>query len=162
MNEHEQLMRVALELAEQARLAGEVPVGAVVAIEGRIVGRGRNCAVSLTDPTAHAEVVALRDAAARTGNHRLPGATLYCTVEPCLMCLGAALQARVDRLVFGAPDLKVGAIERLEAMRADGASFNHRIEAVGGVLGNRAAELLLGFFRERRAAGPTVDLTLKL
>ncbi len=150
MDEHAHFMAQALELADEARRAGEVPVGAVVVLEGRVVGRGRNASVSLVDPTGHAEILALRDAAARTGNYRLVGATLYCTVEPCLMCLGAALHARVARIVFGAADARVGATGRLRALEAQGAAFNHRFEVTGGVEAERAAELLLDFFRERR------------
>ncbi len=157
MGVHERWMGEALELARRARRVGEVPVGAVVEIDGRVVGRGHNGSVTLNDPTAHAEVLALRDAAATSGNYRLEGATLYCTVEPCLMCLGAALQARIERIVFGASDLKVGATGRLDALRANGASFNHRFETVGGVLAADAAELLLEFFRERHSSGPDDD-----
>ncbi len=145
-------MRLALDEALRARAAGEVPVGAVVVAEGKVVGRGHNAVMALTDPAAHAEVLAMRDAANRLGNYRLVGATLYCTVEPCLMCLGTAMHARISRVVYGAPDLKVGAVGRLEALRRAGADFNHRFEAVGGVLAGEAAELLLDFFRERRAA----------
>ena len=149
---HERYMEFALEEAHRARLAGEVPVGAIVVLSDTVIGKGHNAVLGLTDPSAHAEVLALRDAAARLGNYRLIGATLYCTVEPCLMCLGTAMHARVSRVVYGAPDLKVGGIGRLEALRAAGADFNHRFEAVGGVLADQAAELLLEFFRGRRAA----------
>ncbi len=145
-------MQLALDEAQRARAAGEVPVGAIVVADGRVVGRGCNAVVARTDPAAHAEVLAMRDAASRLGNYRLVGASLYCTVEPCLMCLGTAMHARISRVVYGAPDLKVGAIGRLEALRASGADFNHRFEVVGGVLAEEAAELLLDFFRERRAA----------
>ncbi len=148
----ERFMEIALEEAALARRSGEVPVGAVVVLEGEIVGRSHNAVLELTDPSAHAEVLAMRAAAARVGNYRLGGATLYCTVEPCLMCLGTAMHARVARVVYGAPDLKVGAIGRLAALRAAGADFNHRFEVVGGVLAGRAAELLLDFFKEKRAA----------
>ncbi len=148
----ERFMEIALEEAGEARRAGEVPVGAVVVLSGEIVGRGHNAVLALTDPSAHAEVLAIRAAAARVGNYRLEGASLYCTVEPCLMCLGTAMHARVSRVVYGAPDLKVGAIGRLAALRSAGADFNHRFEVVGGVLAEQAAELLLDFFREKRAA----------
>lgn len=149
---HEQFMQLALEEARRARRAGEVPLGAVVVLAGEVIGRGHNAVMGRTDPSAHAEVVALRDAAARTGNYRLPGATLYCTVEPCLMCLGTALHARIARVVFGASDPKVGALARLEMLRSSGAGFNHRFETTGGILAEEAAELLLDFFRERREA----------
>jgi tRNA(adenine34) deaminase len=148
----ERFMEIALEEALRARLGGEVPVGAVVVLGDTIVGRSHNAVLALTDPSAHAEVLAIRAAAAHVGNHRLVGASLYCTVEPCLMCLGTAMHAMVSRVVYGAPDLKVGAVGRLAALRAAGADFNHRFEVVGGVLAERAAELLLDFFRERRAA----------
>ena len=152
MHEHERFMRVALDEARLARVAGEVPVGAVVVVDGTIVGRGHNASLALHDPSAHAEVLAMRDAAARLGNYRLVGTTLYSSVEPCLMCLGTTLHARVSRLVFGATDLKVGAVGRLEALRVLGADINHRIDALGGVLAEEAAALLLDFFRERREA----------
>ena len=150
MDDHERFMRLALEQATAARRAGEVPVGAVVVLDGEVVGEAHNASLALSDPTAHAEILALRRAGARLGNYRLVGGTLYSTVEPCLMCLGAAIHARVRRLVYGAPDPKAGAIARVEAMRSDGAEFNHRVESVGGVLADDAALLLLDFFRERR------------
>ncbi len=143
-------MRLGLNLARIARLAGEVPVGAVVVVDGVIAGRGHNASLAHTDPTAHAEIVAIRDAAARLGNFRLVGATLYCTIEPCLMCLGAMMHARVSRLVFGAAEGRVGATAKLESLRELGADFNHRFETVGGVLAEEASELLLGFFRSKR------------
>ncbi len=146
-------MRLALDLARRARLAGEVPVGSVVVLRGTVIGRGRNASVAHTDPTAHAEILAMRDAATRLGNYRLVGAVLYCTVEPCLMCLGTMQHARIRRLVFGANEGRVGATAKLEALRQAGADFNHRIETVGGVLAPEASELLLDFFREKRA-GP--------
>jgi tRNA(adenine34) deaminase len=144
------LMRIALELAEASAAGGEVPVGAVVAVGGDVIGRGRNSPIEQVDPTAHAEILALRAAAARTGNYRLPGATLYCTVEPCLMCLGAMLHARIGRLVFAASDPKVGATSRLATLREFGAVFNHDIEIEGGVLAAEASDQLLAFFRRRR------------
>jgi tRNA(adenine34) deaminase len=150
MEEHEPFMQLALEQAGLARAAGEVPVGAVVVLDGEVVGRGHNASVLRTDPTAHAEVVALRDAAVRVGNYRLVGATLYCTVEPCLMCFGAAMLARVSEVVYGAADPKVGAASQLESLWDEGAGFNHRIRTRGGVLAEPAATLLRDFFRERR------------
>jgi tRNA(adenine34) deaminase len=154
VREDERFMRIALEQAIEARSEGEVPVGAVVVLEGEIVGKGRNGSVALSDPTAHAEIRAIRDASARVGNYRLVGATLYCTVEPCLMCLGAAIHSRIRRIVYGAPDSRVRATLILEQMRAAGASFNHRFQTDGGVLADEAASLILEFFRERR---PTAD-----
>jgi len=144
-------MRVALGLAEDSRARGEVPVGAVVTIGDEVVGRGRNSPIERADPTAHAEILALREAASRNGNYRLPGATLYCTVEPCLMCLGAMIHARIDRLVFAAHDPKVSATTRLDSLRELGAVFNHDIEIEGGVLADEASAQLVAFFRQRRA-----------
>jgi tRNA(adenine34) deaminase len=155
MDENERFMRVALEEALLARQAGEVPVGAVLVLDGQIVSRGHNASLALHDPSAHAEVLAMRGAARSLGNYRLVGATLYCTVEPCLMCLGTAIHARVSRLVFGATDYKVGAVGRLETLRALGAEFNHRVDAMGGVLADEASALLLAFFRGRRDAART-------
>src|SRR5262245_22707590 len=152
MEDHRIYMHIALEEAFQAKLAGEVPAGAVVVVDGEVVGRGHNASLAMSDPTAHAEVLALRAAAARLGNFRVVGATLYCTVEPCLMCLGTAMHARVAHVVYGAPDLKVGALGRIDVLRASGADFNHRFETTGGVLAEEASELLVGFFKERRAA----------
>src|SRR5687768_4143973 len=122
---HEAPMREALGLADEAGLAGEVPVGAVVVLNGEIVGRGSNRPISTSDPTAHAEIVALRDAGQRVGNYRLAGALLYVTVEPCAMCAGAMMHARIATLVYGAPEPRAGAIE--SAMRVqDHPAFNHR------------------------------------
>jgi len=142
-------MREALELAREAELAGEVPVGAVVAAGGAIVGRGRNAPVSSGDPTAHAEILALRAAAAALGNYRLEAATLYCTLEPCVMCAGALVAARVGRLVFGARDLRFGGV-RSKFRIADSELLNHRVEVVEGVLAVECVELLQRFFGARR------------
>ena len=144
-------MRSALELAKQARDSGEVPVGAIVVVGDETVGRGRNSPIALGDPTAHAEILALREAAARIGNYRLSGATLYCSVEPCLMCLGAMLHARIERLVYAAPDPKVSATAMLASLGDLGADFNHGFEIRGGVLAREASDLLVDFFRARRA-----------
>jgi len=157
VSEHERFMQLALEQAALARRAGEVPVGAVIVLDDSVAGRGHNASVSLNDPTGHAEILALRDAAKTTGRYRLVGSTLYCTVEPCLMCLGAALHARVARIVYGASDHRVGATGRLEALREAGAGFNHRFEVVGGVMADPASSLLLDFFRERRAVTQAGD-----
>jgi tRNA(adenine34) deaminase len=157
MKEHRAYMHLAVEEALLARVAGEVPVGAVVVLDGEVVGKGHNASLAMSDPTAHAEVLALRAAAKRVRNFRLVGATLYCTVEPCLMCLGTAMHARVARVVYGAPDLKVGALGRIDVLRESGADFNHRFEAIGGVLADEASSLLLEFFRERRAAARAAD-----
>jgi tRNA(adenine34) deaminase len=144
-----QFMGEALAEARDALAAGEVPVGAVVVLEGVIIGQGHNRPIALSDPTAHAEILALRRAAERAGNYRLVGATLYATVEPCAMCAGAALHARVARLVYGAPDPKAGAVQSLFRL-LDDPRLNHRIETVGGVLAVESAALLRAFFEVRR------------
>ncbi len=145
----EALMQEALAEARYGLAAGEVPVGAVVAIDGSIVARAYNAPIALADPTAHAEVLALREAAGKVGNYRLTGATLYATVEPCPMCCGALLQARVARLVYGAPDPKAGAVESLFRL-LDDPRLNHRVSATGGVLAGESAALLSRFFETRR------------
>jgi tRNA(adenine34) deaminase len=149
---HEPFMRAALEEAREAAAGGEVPVGAVVVLDGGVVGRGHNRPIAESDPTAHAEVEALRDAARRFGNYRLTGATLYVTVEPCVMCAGACLYARVGEVVFGAADDKAGAIVS-RARVLDEPAWNHRVLVTGGVLAAEAGELLQAFFRTRRAEG---------
>lgn len=149
MRAEEQFMREALELAREAEDAGEVPVGAVVVLDGEVIGRGRNSPIALNDPTAHAEIVALREAAQKVGNYRLEGATIYATLEPCVMCAGALVNARVSRLVFGARDLRFGGV-RSKFRLADAEVLNHRMEIVEGVLGADCAELLERFFRNRR------------
>jgi tRNA(adenine34) deaminase len=142
-------MREALRLAHQGEAGGEVPVGAVVALEGEIVGRGSNSPIARRDPTAHAEILALREAAARIGNYRLEGAVLYCTLEPCVMCAGALVTARIARLVFGARDLRFGGI-RSKFQLADSDVLNHRVEIVEGVLAVECVELLREFFSPKR------------
>jgi tRNA(adenine34) deaminase len=142
-------MTRALEEALEAQRRGEVPVGAIIVLAGAAIGRGFNQPISSHDPTAHAEIVALRDAAARVGNYRLPGATLYVTIEPCQMCVGAMVHARIARLVYGAREPKAGAIE--SAMRAhEHPSLNHRMSAEGGVLEDQCRELIQAFFEKRR------------
>lgn len=142
-------MRAALELAAEAERAGEVPVGAVVVVDGRVAGRGFNSPLSQSDPTAHAEILALREAARALGNYRLPGATLYVTMEPCAMCAGALVAARVERLVFGARDLRFGAV-RSKFRLADSDLLNHQVGVVEGVLAAECLEPIQRFFRERR------------
>ncbi len=142
-------MREALRLAHEAAEAGEVPIGAVVERAGRIIGRGRNSPIGRNDPTAHAEILALRDAANALANYRLEGATLYCTLEPCAMCAGALVAARIGRLVFGARDLRFGGV-RSKFQIADSDILNHRVEIVEGVLGPECVELLREFFEARR------------
>src|SRR5262245_4282624 len=145
-----QLMDAALAEARRARDAGEVPIGAVVAIDGEIVGRGFNQPISSGDPTAHAEIVAIRDAAARVGNYRLTGATLCVTIEPCLMCVGALVHARVGTLVFGAPEPKSGAVTST-VRGGELPGHNHRFEVVAGVREDDCREMVQAFFRQRRA-----------
>lgn len=147
--EHEALMREALALAHTAAAAGEVPVGAVVAVDGVVVGRGHNQPIAAHDPTAHAEIVALREAARAVGNYRLTGASLVVTVEPCLMCVGAMVHARVATVVYGAPEPKAGALGSTIAAH-ELPSLNHRLQAVGGVLEAECREVMQAFFRARR------------
>jgi len=142
-------MTEALAAAAEAGARGEVPVGAVVVDGERVLARAGNASIARCDPTGHAEVLALRAAARAAGNYRLPGAVLYVTVEPCAMCVGAALQARIGRLVYGCADPKGGAVESLHALHAD-PRLNHRIAVTGGVESERAAALLRAFFRARR------------
>jgi tRNA(adenine34) deaminase len=144
------IMKKALQEAAKAATAGEVPIGAVVVREGRVIARGSNRPVKSSDPTAHAEIVALRKAAGKAGNYRLPDCDLYVTVEPCAMCLGALVQARIRRLVFGALDLKAGAV--CSIMKFPFERANHRPEIVGGILADECAKLLRDFFRARRKA----------
>jgi len=146
---HEAFMLAALEQARLAAQAGEVPVGAVVVVDGAVAGAGFNQPIGSHDPTAHAEVVAIRAAAARIGNYRLTGATLYVTVEPCLMCVGAMVHARIGTVVFGAPEPKAGAVVSTLAAH-ELPSLNHRMTAVGGVLEDECREAIQAFFRERR------------
>jgi tRNA(adenine34) deaminase len=142
-------MAVALDEARRGLAAGEVPIGAVVVIGDEVVGRAHNAPIALADPTAHAEVLALREAARRRGNYRLTGATLYATIEPCPMCCGAALHARVGRLVYGARDPRAGAVESLYRL-LDDTRFNHRVATRGGVCAGEAADLLREFFERKR------------
>jgi len=146
-------MRLALREAARGARAGEVPVGAVlVAADGEVVSRAFNRPVGGCDPTAHAEILALRRAARRLGNYRLPGMTLYATLEPCAMCAGALVLSRVSRVVFGASDPKGGAARTLYRI-LDDPRLNHQIEVIGGVLEAECSELLRGFFRARRGDG---------
>ncbi len=147
---HERFMREALVLAEAARGAGEVPVGAVVVMDGEVIGRGFNEPIRSQDPTAHAEIVALRDAARRAGNYRLTGATMYVTVEPCMMCVGALVHARAGTLVFGTTEPKAGAVESTGRFHEHPA-LNHRLTVVSGVLASECREIVRRFFQDRRA-----------
>ena len=145
----EPFMREALALAAQAAAAGEVPVGAVVVKEGSVIGRGFNRPITSADPTAHAEIVAMREAAAKLGNYRLPGCDLYVTLEPCAMCVGAMVHARIARIVYGARDPKTGACGSIVDLPAI-ASWNHHGVFTGGVLETECGALLKGFFAARR------------
>ena len=144
-------MRLALEDAARARDAGEVPVGAVVVLDGQPIGTGFNQPISSHDPTAHAEIVALRAAAARVGNYRLTGATLYVTVEPCLMCVGAMVHARIGTVVYGAREPKAGAVESMTRAHELG-GLNHRLATLGGILEPECRQIMQEFFRGRRDA----------
>ena len=136
-------------MAREAERAGEVPVGAIVVLNGSVLGRGRNSPITLADPTAHAEILALREAAAAVHNYRLEGAILYTTLEPCVMCAGALVAARVTRLVFGARDLRFGAV-RSKFRLADSPLLNHRIEVIEGTAGAECADLMRRFFEAQR------------
>jgi len=142
-------MRIALEEARGAAERGEVPVGAAVVVDGRVVARAGNRTVTDCDPTAHAEIIALREAAKAIGNYRLLSATLYVTIEPCAMCAGAMIQARVDGLVYGADDPKGGAVRSCFSI-FDSPHVNHRVATTGGVLADEAAAQLKSFFAVRR------------
>jgi len=142
-------MAEAVRLARQGEASGEVPVGAVVVRNGEIVGRGWNAPIARNDPTAHAEILALREAAAAVGNYRLEGAALYATLEPCVMCAGALVHARVAQLVFGARDLRAGGV-RSKFRVADSELLNHQVEIIEGVLAVECVALLRGFFEQRR------------
>lgn len=143
-------MRQALALAKQAADTEEVPVGAVVVADGKVIGRGFNCPISSSDPTAHAEIVAMRDAAERIGNYRLSGCELFVTIEPCTMCLGAMLHARIKRVVFGAREPRAGAFVS-NPLLMDADHFNHKIEWSEGVLEEHCSELIKDFFKRRRS-----------
>ena len=146
---HLAYMSKAMDQARRALVADEIPVGAVVVLEDEIIGRGRNQSIDLTDPTAHAEIVALRQAARKVGNYRLTSAIVYCTLEPCAMCAGALVQARVRLLVYGAKDPKAGAVE--SQLRLLAAPFlNHRLSIVSGVMEQESGLLLKSFFKAKR------------
>jgi len=149
MSSEELFMEKALELARQAESNGEVPVGAIVVVDGQVRGSGFNSPIRLMDPTAHAEMLALREAASSIGNYRLEGATLYSTLEPCVMCAGALVAARVGRLVFGARDLRFGGV-RSKFRLADSELLNHRVDVVEGVCAAECLSIVKGFFDKRR------------
>ena len=143
-------MRMALQEARRAEAEGEVPVGAIVVLGEEIIGRGANRSIADHDPTAHAEIIALRQAARRLENYRLAGATLYVTIEPCAMCAGAAVAARIERLVYGCDDPKAGAVRSLYRL-ADDPRLNHQMEVTSGTLAEECSALLRNFFQKRRA-----------
>ncbi len=149
MSSDDRFMREALSLARQAEANGEVPVGAIIVVDGEIVGGGFNSPIAKSDPTAHAEILALREAGANLRNYRLEAATLYATLEPCVMCAGALVAARIRRLVFGARDLRFGGV-RSKFQLADSELLNHRVEIVEGVLAAECVELVKTFFEQRR------------
>jgi tRNA(adenine34) deaminase len=146
---HADFMRMALDLARQSEQRGEVPVGAVVVFENRVIGQGANSPIGQNDPTAHAEILALREAAGHLKNYRLEESTLYCTLEPCVMCAGALVAARVKKLVFGARDLRFGGV-RSKFQLADSELLNHRVQIEEGVLAADCTEMLIRFFEARR------------
>jgi tRNA(adenine34) deaminase len=152
-------MRVALALARQAELSGEVPVGAIVVKNGTIIGRGSNAPISRHDPSAHAELLALRDAAQHLGNYRLIGCELFVTLEPCVMCVGAIFHARIARVVFGASDLKTGACGSVLNLFTE-QRLNHHAEMTPGILAEECGQLLSGFFAARRAQQQNIKATL--
>jgi tRNA(adenine34) deaminase len=154
---HELFMREALAQADEARRRGEVPVGAVIVCDGVVVGRGFNQPIGTHNATAHAEVVAIADAGRRLGNYRLTGSTLYVTVEPCLMCVGALVHARVASLVYGATEPKAGAVESTQRAHEQ-AALNHRITVVPGVLAEECRVVMQAFFAERRLRSKTLPL----
>jgi tRNA(adenine34) deaminase len=149
MESDDAYMEMALAEAIKAEAAGEVPVGAIIVSSGAVIGRGFNHPISSTDPTAHAEILALREAARNSANYRLPEAVMYCTVEPCIMCAGAMIHARISRLVFGTPDSKAGAAGSIYNVLTD-PRLNHRVEFVSGVCEDECAALLRHFFSRRR------------
>ena len=146
-------MREALRLARDAAARGEVPIGAVVVHDATIIGRGQNSPITAVDPTAHAEILAIREAARTLGNYRLTGAALYVTLEPCAMCAGALVNARVERLIFGSRDLRYGGV-RSKFRISDSELLNHRVTVAEGVLASDCLELLQEFFAQRRSQPP--------
>lgn len=149
MSDDEQWMRRALALADRAENEGEVPIGAVVVRDGQLLGEGWNSVIAFADPTAHAEIVAMRDAAKLVGNYRLTGATVYVTLEPCTMCAGAMIHARIERVVFAAAEPKAGVVCSTCSL-LDEPRYNHRVHWRGGVLGQESSDRLQAFFRQRR------------
>lgn len=151
-----EFMQIALDLAQQAALAGEVPVGAIVVKDGIIIGRGSNAPIGLHDPTAHAEIMAMREAATYLGNYRLVDCSLYVTLEPCAMCSGAMQHARIAKLVYGASDLKTGACGSVINLMAE-PKLNHHTEVVSGILALECGATLSDFFKQRRLKKPVLE-----
>ena len=149
LEQHTKFMGAAMELAKQAAEAGEVPVGAVIVRDGEIIGTGYNLSISNHDATAHAEIVAMRNASMSLENYRLNGCDLYVTIEPCTMCVGAMVHARINRIVFGAKEPRAGALQSQFRLLDDG-QFNHSIGVIGGILADECGEIMTQFFRERR------------
>ena len=149
MEDHARLMRLALKEAEQAYREGEVPIGALLARKGEILASAHNSAISRSDPTAHAEILVIRRAAERLGNYRLVGTALYVTIEPCIMCAGASVHARIGEIVFGALDPKAGGVSSLYRLLED-RRLNHTVSVTAGVLSEECSEILSRFFREKR------------
>jgi tRNA(adenine34) deaminase len=145
-----EFMRRAIALAEQAAAVGEVPVGALVVKDGEIIGEGYNQPINSCDPTGHAEIVAMRNASAAVQNYRLSGCDLYVTIEPCTMCVGAMIHARIGKIIFGAPEPRAGALES-QLRLLDGGHYNHSIDFQGGVLAEECGEIISSFFRRKRA-----------
>ena len=146
-------MKIALEEAQEAYCRGEVPVGAVLVLEGNILARAHNSPIMRNDPTAHAEILALRQAGGKSGNYRLTGAELYVTLEPCIMCAGAIIQARISRVIFGARDPKYGAVVSLYNILAD-ERLNHQVEIIEGILYEECGEIISRFFQQKRVTSP--------
>ena len=142
-------MSTAIELAKQAGERGEIPVGAVLILDDKIIGRGRNQSIELNDPTAHAEIQALREAGSKIGNYRLRGSKMYVTIEPCTMCFGALVHARIEKLVFGAKEPKSGALTSASEISSRN-SFNHRFNVLDGILEDECSQLMTNFFQARR------------
>ena len=142
-------MSTAIELAKQAGERGEIPVGAVLILDDKIIGRGRNQSIELNDPTAHAEIQALREAGSKIGNYRLRGSKIYVTIEPCTMCFGALVHARIEKLVFGAKEPKSGALASASEVSRQN-SFNHRFNVLDGILEDECSQLMTNFFQARR------------
>ena len=150
ISEDEKFMKIALEEAHKAKEHDEVPIGAIIVKNGEIIGRGFNRPILTSDPTAHAEIIAMREAALITGNYRLAGCDLYVTIEPCMMCLGAMIQARIERLIYGSEDPKSGAADLLKSFQESGRMLNHGIKISSGVLKKQCAGIIENFFLEMR------------